>query len=88
MVRSHLEYCIQVWCPFLNKYNIIYNIKALEWVQSRVAYIINGCQILNYEERLKHHEWTTLKKRVIGDWIETYKTLTNKVEVPSERLLL
>ena len=48
--------------------------------------MIKGCQSLSYEERLKLCGLTTLeKRRVRGDLIETYKLMTNKVEMPFER---
>ena len=47
--------------------------------------MIKGYQRLPYEERLTRCGLTTLeKRRERGDLIETYKILTNKVEVPRE----
>ena len=42
LVRPHLEYCVQFWCPYLRK-----DVLAIEGVQR-----IPGMAGLSYEERL------------------------------------
>ena len=62
------------------------DIEILERVQHRATKMIRGFHRLSYEERLKLCGLTTLeKRRVRGDLIETYKLMTNKVEMPYER---
>ena len=47
LVRPHLEYCVQFWCPYLRK-----NVFAIEGVQQRFTRLIPGMAGLSYEERL------------------------------------
>ena len=44
LVRPHLEYCAQVWAPYLRK-----DIEALESVQRRVTRMIKCISTLPYE---------------------------------------
>ena len=71
LVRPKLEYCIQVWSPFLKK-----DIDALERIQKRATKMIFGLNRLRYENRLKECQLLPLtKRRVRGDLIETFKLL-------------
>ena len=58
-----LEYCIQVWSPYLRK-----DRDMLEKIQRRVIKLIPGLRDLTYEERLKECGLTTLETcRLRGD---------------------
>ena len=69
MIRPHLEYGVCVWSPYLAKY-----IDMIEKVQERATRLINGFSKLEYSERLKKLNLTTLSfRRFRGDLIEVYK---------------
>ena len=68
-VRPHLEYGQSVWAPFLQK-----NINSIENVQIRATKLVDGMKDLDYEERLKKCNLTTLLfRRMRGDMIEMWK---------------
>ena len=76
MVRSHIDYCCSVWAPYKKG-----DIEALEKVQKRATKILPALKHLNYIDRLKACELTTLHYRQIrGDMIETYKIVTGKYD--------
>ena len=71
MVRPHLEYAVQAWCP-----NKISDIKLLEGVQRRFTKCIPELNKLPYEMRLKNLNLTTLEtRRIRGDLIEVYRIM-------------
>ena len=72
LVRPHLEYAESVWSPHLMNY-----IDMIEKVQDRATKLINGFRELEYAERLKKLNLTTLAfRRLRGDLIELYKHFT------------
>ena len=76
LVRPHVEYANQMWCPYLQKH-----IRSLENVQRRATRQLPGFAELTYEERLRKLELPTLAyRRHRGDMIETYKILTRKYD--------
>ncbi|XP_068250159.1 uncharacterized protein [Palaemon carinicauda] len=76
LVRPHLEYANQVWCPQLIK-----DINAIENVQRRVSKLVSCLKELPYEERLKRFDLPSLTYgRSRGDKIETFKIVNNKYD--------
>jgi len=68
LVRPKLEYCVQVWRPYLQK-----DIDKMERVQHRATKMIEDCKGMCYEERLKVTGLTTLEsRRLRGDMIEGF----------------
>jgi hypothetical protein len=71
LVRPQLEYCVQVWRPYLKK-----DIDKIERIQRRATKLISECSKLRYEDRLKVTGLTTLEeRRNRGDLIEVFKIL-------------
>ena len=80
IVRSHLEYCIQAWSPYLRK-----DIDMLEKkIKRRATKPNTGLRDLRYEERLKECGLTTLDtRRLSGDQIEVFKILNGYENIES-----
>ena len=71
LVRPHLEYCMQVWNPYLKK-----DIDVLEGVQRRVTKMILRYKHYCYENRLAICQLSTLEgRRLRGDLIQVFKLL-------------
>ena len=82
MVRPHLDYAVQAWCP--NKRS---DIKLLEGVQRRFTKCIPELNKLSYEMRLNNMNLTTLETRKIrGDLIEVCRIM-NGIEAINWKLL-
>ena len=83
LVRPHLEYCVQVWSPYMQK-----DKDVLEKVQRRATRMIRGYRTLTYEERLERCGLTNWTKKDAEGLIETYKLMTNKETIPFSRFFL
>jgi hypothetical protein len=82
LVRPNLEYCVQVWSPYLRQ-----DVERLEKIQRRATKMIRGLGNLTYEERLWRCELTTLEqRRNRGDLIEAFKIVTGRDKIPAQRL--
>ena len=83
LVRPRLEYCVQMWSPYLRK-----DIETLEKVQRRATKMIWACRTNSYEERLKYSDLTSLEcRRVRGDMIEVYKLLRGHEKIDHNMLI-
>lgn len=81
LIRPLLEYCVQVWSPYLQR-----DIDILERAQRRATKIVPALRNLPYEERLRRLNLTTLEEeRVRGDMIETFKLFTGKEDINPEK---
>ena len=70
LVRPLLEYCVQVWSPYKQKY--IDLIEGVGGVQKRAVRLIPGLRGLTYEQRLERLKLTKLiDRRFRGDMIQT-----------------
>jgi len=48
LLRSHLEYCFQLWSPEPKK-----DMELVEWLQRRATKMSRGLENLLYEEKLR-----------------------------------
>ena len=77
LVRPHLEYCCQVWRPYLQK-----DIDNIEKVQRRVTRMIPDLSNLCYEERLERTNLLSLEmRRLRADLIEVFKIVKGLEDV-------
>lgn len=80
-VRPLLDYNIQAVGPYMRK-----DFEALEKVQRRATKLVKAIKHLPYHERLKKLGMMSIEERINrGDMIQTYKILTGKVRVDSEK---
>ena len=81
-VRPILEYCQEVWSPFLQK-----DITDIENVQRRATKIVPGFSEMTYEERLDKLKLFKLEdRRQRGDLIFLYKIFHGLVDIDHQRL--
>ena len=76
-MRPLLEYCIQLWCPYLAR-----DIDTLERVQRQATKLV--CELADppYESRLRKLEiYSLFCRQQCGDLIETYKLLNGYYDV-------
>ena len=81
LVRPLLEYCVQVWSPYKQKY-----IDLIENVQRRATKLVPGLRRKTYDQRLDKLKLTRLvERRYRGDMIHAYNIMTNKGDYKRER---
>lgn len=80
-VRPHMEFAVQAWNPYLRK-----DIDCLEKIQHRATKLVPQLRNLEYGDRLKVLNLTTLEeRRVRGDLIQAYRIITGKDNVNCEQ---
>ena len=80
LVRPLLEYCVQVWSPYKQRY-----IDLIEKVQERATKLVPRLRRIPYDDRLIELGLTRLvERRFRGDMIESHKILTNKEDIDPE----
>jgi len=80
LVRPHLEYCVVVWAPRLEK-----DRQLVEGVQRRVTKLIAATRDLPYSTRLKIFDLPSMEyRRIRGDMIETWKFLHEKYNLKTQ----
>ena len=74
LIRPHLDYCSQVWRPYLRK-----DVLLVERVQKRFTKMIDGCTKLKYENRLNKLKLTSMEDRHRrADMLQVYKVLHDR----------
>ena len=82
LVRSHLEYGMEIWSPKLKG-----NVQLVESVQRRATRMMPGMENLDYEDRLKKLKLPTLVyRRHRGEMINVYKFMQGLWKVNEETL--
>ena len=80
LVRPHLEYCVQIWSPYLIK-----DIKLVEGVQRRATKLVQGIGAWKYDVRLQYLGLSRLdKRRAKSDLVETFKIINGVYDINSE----
>jgi len=76
-VRPHLEYCVQVWSPYLKT-----DIECLEKVQIRTTKLVKGLKNKPYSERQALlHTSSVVKRRLRDDLIHRIMKGIDKVDI-------
>ena len=82
LVRPHLEYAVQMWCPYLRK-----DIERLEKVQAIATKMIPGLRNISYKRRLGQLNMFSLEtRRLRGELIQAFKIIRGFDNVDARKL--
>ena len=83
LVRSHLEFCIQMWSPQYRR-----DMELLEHVHRRATKMIKGMEHLPYEDRLRELGLFSLEKRRLWGGLISFNCVKKGTDSLAESVVI